>query len=75
MPDRAVTDWLKEDRLVCPECGYLFGERTVAGSIAIHLPPELPAECKHCGEVVGEGYPCPRVREAIAEAERSDRTK
>ena len=66
-------DWLKQTTLVCPECGYEFATRTVAGSLTIELPPGEPRACKHGGRGAG-GSRCPHISEAFAEAERSEQT-
>lgn len=69
-----MTEWVKHTTLVCPECRYVFGKRTAAGSIEVLLPGGDPPDCRHKGDASTKKTRCPHVQEAMTESERSDRT-
>ncbi len=70
-----MTSWTHRSKLICPDCGHVFGERTTAGSINPPFSSREPAECRHKGGTSPEERRCPRLEEALAEAEVSERTK
>ena len=69
-----MTSWTRGETLVCPDCGHVFGERTVAGSINPPPSSREPEGCRHKGGSAPGEARCPRVTEAIEEADRSERT-
>ena len=67
--------WTKTERLICPDCGYEFGTRTVAGSVNLTLDPgRLRAQCRRVTDPNSPDIHCPRFDEVKAEADRSERT-
>lgn len=70
-----MTDWTRREELICPDCGHKFGERTVAGSVNPPVSSREPPECRHQGGTGPGQTCCPRVMEAIAAYEASERTK
>lgn len=70
-----MTSWTRREELICPDCGHKFGERTTAGSVNPPISSREPPECRHKGGTTPEETRCPRLTEAIAEHELSERTR
>lgn len=61
--------WTQERTVVCPDCGYRFGYRSLTNTLQVVVSPGNPNVCQMRGPI---GSPeCPRVGEAIAAAEAS----
>lgn len=63
--------WTEEDDVVCPECGYRFGTRSLSGALEIALLPAALKQCKHADVSSTDIRTCPRAREAREAAEVS----
>ena len=67
-----LTDWLEQNRIICPDCGAGLGNRTLTGHIQIVTSHGVDhSRCVHPRDPNAKGIQCPRVKEAISAAEQS----
>jgi acetone carboxylase gamma subunit len=60
--------WTEANRVFCPDCGFVFGDRALNGSLQIVLPRNMQSVCKHLTDRTSLKLDCPRLAEAEASA-------
>jgi hypothetical protein len=63
--------WTEETDVICPDCGYRFGSRSLSGALEIALLPGAADQCKDADAKSKDIRVCARAREAIEAGEVS----